>query len=362
MLPVMHLKLRVLAFLFGIMCTCLLQPRAWGGDFASSHEARDLETFSPEPALRVEILIAFTRADTFMNLVSETAARVLEVRADVGQRIPDDGIFAVLDATFVRLDIQQIAAERKRLVSSREYYLKEARRYRDLVAGRHADQSTLDKFEHNLEQVVHQLAELEVRTTQLQEKLLRHTVTAPAGFTVIERHVEPGEWVAVGQELASLGDYRTLVAPFALDPLQYQWLQGNKDTLTLRASGGYDRPPLTLPALLKRVSPAFDAVTRKTNVELALQPTGLEPRGGIRVELETRLPDRTGSFLVPASAVLDRYEEHWLAQPDGELVKVVLLGKEPDGRLRVSVPEAHTERRFLLHPEVLENRRPTAEQ
>lgn len=349
----MHPQLLLLTLLLGLVSTGLFSPHAWAGVFPPPPEASELETFRPEPALRVETLIAFTRADTFMSLVSETAARVLEVRADMGQPIPEDGVFAVLDATFVRLDIQQLEAERKRLFSSREYYLKEARRYRDLVTGRHADQSTLDKFEHNLEQVVHQLAELEVRSAQLEEKLLRHTVTAPAGFTVIERHVEPGEWVAVGQELAKLGDYRTLVAPFALDPLQYQWLQGNRDTLTLRASGGYDRPPLTLPALLKRVSPAFDAVTRKTNVELSLRPEGLEPRGGIRVELDVRLPDRTGSFLAPATAVLDRYEEHWLALPDGELVKVVLLGEAPDGRLRISVPESHAERRFLVHPGVL---------
>lgn len=358
----MHLQLRVLTLLFGLVCTGLLQPHAWAGDFASLSESTDLETFRPEPALRVETLIAFTRADTFMNLVSETAARVLEVRADMGQSIPEDGVFAVLDTTFVRLDIQQVEAERRRLVSSREYYLKEAGRYRDLVTGRHADQSTLDKFEHDLEQVVHQLAELEVRSAQLEEKLLRHTVKGPAGFTVILRHVEPGEWVAVGQELARLGDYRTLVAPFALDPLQYQWLQGNRDTLTLRASGGYDRPPLTLPALLKRVSPAFDAATRKTNVELSLQPKGLEPRGGIRVELDVRLPDRTSSFLVPASAVLDRYEEHWLALPDGELVKVVLLGEAPDDRLRISVPEPYAGRRFLVHPEILDPQRSSSEQ
>ena len=345
-------------FRFLMMATAFLAATTSCLASGSMAETRELETFSLEPAMRVETLNAYTRADTYMNLVSEAADKVIEVRADVGEHIPEDGVFAVLDPTFMQIDLDQLDAEEKRLESSKKYYLTEARRYRNLVASRHSDQSSLDKLEHSLEQYQIQIAELHLRRAELREKLRRYTIIAPKGYTVIERYVEPGEWVTVGQKLARLGDYQTLVAPFALDPLQYQWLKANQGALTLRASGGYGRPPIQVPARLKQVSPAFDEETRKINVELSLSPEGLEARGGLHVELDVSLPDRAGTFVAPASAVIERYEEFWLMRPDSSMVKVVLLGPDPGGGKRISAPELQAGERFLLDPAQLKEAKP----
>lgn len=321
---------------------CLQAPVA--GALASDEAA----TFSPVPAERVETLTAYTRAETTMQIASEVPGRVLEVYADVGEQVPRDGVFARVDDTFVRLDLAEQRVQRRRLETRRDYYRKEALRYRDLVAGRHADQSTLDRFEQELAQAELQLEALDVTIERLTEQLQRHKVRAPAGFRVITRAVEPGEWVAAGQVLAELGDFRTLVAPFALDLAQFDWLQENAGELELDVHGADSA--LRVAARLHEVSPAFDPQTRKINVQLAYDAEQTQARGGLRVQLQVPLPDRSGAMLVPASAVSTRYEQHWLTRPDGSRLYVVLLGSEPDGRLRVQAPELTASQRFLLEP------------
>lgn len=334
-------------FLLLLACWLSLAPR---GNCAAAQP----ETFVPEPAVRLETLTAYTRPLSEMTLSTEVSGRVEEVRADVGQPIPADGVFAVLDATFVRLDINALQVERQRLISKRDYLEKETRRYRDLAAGEHADQSTLDKYEQDLDQALMELSALKVNLASEEERLQRHTITAPAGFTVIEREVEPGEWVNVGQSLATLGNFRTLVAPFALDQAQYEWVLENTHQLILHAEGLFGQGDVGHTAWLHEISPSFDPETRKINVELAFAPESpgcQEARGGLRVELRLPLPDRSGAMLVPASGVSKRYEQYWLTKPDGSRLDVVLLGEEPDGRLRVQAPGLDTTQHYLLHPQ-----------
>ena len=88
-------------------------------------------------------LTGYTRADVFFNLDSEFAGKVLEVYADIGDNIPEDGIFARLDATFVQLNLDAVTTEIEKLETQLEYYSKEADRYRKLVTKGNTDQSHL---------------------------------------------------------------------------------------------------------------------------------------------------------------------------------------------------------------------------
>jgi len=53
-----------------------------------------------------------------------------------------------------------------------------------------------------------------------------------------------------------------------------------------------------------------------------------ELRGGVRAELALQLPDPGGAVLVPRSAVVQRYEEHFVEDEAGERLRVQLLGEE----------------------------------
>lgn len=297
--------------------------------------------FAAKPAVRTVTLTAFTRARTEMTLVSEVSARCVEVLADVGDDIGENGVFARLDDTFVRLDLDANLVEQEKLKSRVAYLEKEVGRYRDLASREHVSQSVLDKLEQDLDQARLALDGLKTACAALREKLARHTVRAPRGWTVIERSVEPGEWVSPGTPLARLGDYSQLVVPFALSPEEYdRVISQNPLVLNLSETGR------KVSARILRTDPTFDPQTRKIGVDLVVTEKLPRQRGGVRVELAIVLPDPSGAVLVPEYALEERFEEFWLTRENGDQVRVVKLGPGPGSTVRVLSPEVSPGDRF----------------
>lgn len=303
------------------------------------------DVFTTQAAPRTVTLTGFTRARAEMDLVAEEPGRVVSVAADVGDAIGQNGLFSCQDPTFLRLDLADNEVEQRRLESRVAWLDLEAGRYRTLVAEHTAQQSVLDELEQNLDQARYQLKALKVAADVLRERLDRLCVKAPAGWRVSERLVEPGQWVAAGTVVGRAGDYGTLVAPFALSPEEYQALRKTeKLTLTLTDLNQ------ELRARIHTVSPSFDESTRKIEVELALDKGLAERRGGLRARLELATDDESGAVLAPPSALIERYEQHWLTRPDGSQAAVVVLGPGPSGTQRVAGPEVSAGQPFLLRP------------
>ncbi|MFW5836680.1 MAG: HlyD family efflux transporter periplasmic adaptor subunit [Desulfovibrionaceae bacterium] len=162
----------------------------------------------------------------------------------------------------------------------------------------------------------------------------------------LERFAEPGEWVSAGQHAATVGDFRTLLVPFALTAKEYGWLKAHAGELTLRAPGS----GRAVPASIERVSPDYDPQTRKIRVELEVAEGLDEMRGGIRMELDFRSEDPVGAMLLPHNALMERYEEFFVVTPEGERVKVVYAGTEPGGLVRVMAEELQPGDKVRLHP------------
>ena len=108
--------------------------------------------FAARPAMRPVKLIGYTRARHVMAVVSEVSDRCVKVEADVGHTIGDDGIFCVLDTTFIDLAIKKNRVNQKRLENMIAYHIKEVRRFEELVGRESAAQSTLDGIQNKLDQ------------------------------------------------------------------------------------------------------------------------------------------------------------------------------------------------------------------
>lgn len=318
-----------------------------GVDEAAEGPRGEVETFSARKAAREAVLTGFTRARNTMTLVAEVDGRVERVFADVGDSIGEDGRFAELDDTFVRLDLENNRAEQGRLKSELAYHRKEMERYRELVKGRTAAQSTLDNNVRAHDTTLQQLRALQVEERRLQERLVRHIIKAPEGWKVKHRELEPGEWVTRGQTAATLGNYSTLLVPFALSRREFSALKKMGEAIELRLpdEGG------AVTARVERVAPGYDPETRKINVDLEITSGDISMRGGIRTELVLPLPDPGGAVLVPRTALLKAYEEFFLVRPEGGRVRVVLLGGGPGGTVRVSSPDVRPGDRFVVAPD-----------
>lgn len=308
--------------------------------------ARSTETFVAHSAARRSTLTGFTRARNAMTLVSEESGRVDKVLADVGDTLGEDGLFATLDTTFIKLDLAGNRADQSRLKSDLDYNKKEMDRYQRLVRNKNAAQSTLDSNVRAHQSALQQLRAKQIEERVLMERMKRFALVGPAGWKVVTRYIEPGEWITKGEKVAELGRYDVLMVPFALTSEEYRALKGQGDFVDLKLTD-LDR---TIQAKVARVSPGFDPHTRKINVDLEIDKGDFEFRGGLRTELIVDLPDPGGAVVVPRSALIKAYEEYFLMTPDNERVRVVLLGSAEGGMRRVSSPEVRAGDRFLLKP------------
>ena len=300
-----------------------------------------------EPALREVALTGFTRARAELPLVAETSGRVEAVAHDIGGAIGEDGIFARLDDTFIRLELEEVEVEQERLQAQIAYDQREVKRYTKLARKNNASASQLDTLEQTLRDNRHELRVLDVKQKVLEERLVRTRIRAPAGWRVTGRSLEPGQWVKNGENVGKAADFSTLIVPFALTPEQYAALTGSDDGIRL----GLPDLKQEVVASIYRTNPGFDPDTRKIAVDLRIRDR-IEPnRGGLRAHLGLRLPERTGAVLLPSAAVERSYDELWVTREDGERLQVMLLGNAvgPDGkRLRVASPDIEPGQRFRL--------------
>ena len=309
-------------------------------------EMRSSDTFVAQSAARRSTLTGFTRARNAMTLVAEESGRVETVLADVGDVLGADGRFAVLDATFVRLDLASNRADQERLRSDVDFHKKEMDRYAQLVETRTAAQSTLDSNVRAHQSALQQLRAMQIHERILAERIERFSIVGPPGWQVVTRYVEPGEWINTGEQVAELGRYDVLLAPFALTSAEYRALQQKGDAVNLSLTD----LGVAVPAKVERVSPGFDPQTRKIAVDLEITEGDFEFRGGLRVELVIDLPDPGGAVLVPKTALVKAYEEYFLMTPEGERVRVVLLGSADDGMRRVTGADVSPGDSFLVQP------------
>jgi len=304
-------------------------------------------TVSARPAEREITLTGFTRARAALAVVAETSGRVLEVTSDIGDTVGDTGVFARLDPAFIRLELEANQVEQARLRARIDYDEREAERYRTLTDKGSASRSRLDTVEHTLRDNRFALRALAVAEKTLEERLARTRVTVPAGWRIVDRRVEPGQWVSVGEVLAKAADFHALLVPFALAPAQYAALERLGDTL------GLWFPDLgrEVTAEVYRVNPDFDPETRKIEVDLRITGPVPERRGGLRAQLRLPVPQGGNTVLLPKTAVGSSYEEHWVTRADGQRIRVVLLGNgagSDRNLLRVSSPRIQPGDHFLV--------------
>jgi len=281
------------------------------------------------PSFQDVSLVAFTRPRAVVRLVAEEKGRFKSVDVDVGDTIGPARRFGCLDTVFIDLRIDANQARQKRQGADLDYFTRQVERFRDLVKRSTSAQSTLDDLERQLVGTRAALTEAKVEAAELQERRRRHCIEAPPGWQVTERRVDPGQWVNVGEPVGRVADFSVLLAPYALSYAEYRALRAHEGKLHVQL---VDEGSV-VEATPVHLNPDFDKVTRKISVDLALDEGVAEKRGGLRVELVLKLPDPSGAVLVPAAAVQNRYEQHWVTDAGETGHAVVYLGDvELDGQ------------------------------
>ncbi|MCG6894055.1 MAG: HlyD family efflux transporter periplasmic adaptor subunit [Desulfobacteraceae bacterium] len=279
-------------------------------------------------------LTGYSRSDTELTLSAEVSGKVVAAAYEVGQTVGEDP-FCQIDTTFIDLQIEHLRNSRRRLevsgAKSRSrvtYLAKEFHRIDRLFrenstaeAKRDAAAEDLEQAELEGEAIAAEQAALDAQIRELAERRKRHEVTAPAGWIVVERRVEPGEVVSPGQALARVADYGTLVVPLAVSGKEYAALQSLPSPFSARLEGQ------TIRALLFRVNPEFNEKTRKLDVELKILDWNGERRGGLQFTLPVTI--ETEGLRIPKEAVINRYDDpRVILAESGETVRLLILDEE----------------------------------
>lgn len=316
-------------------------------DFYIFSVAYGAEYIHPEPYERTALLTGFTRPREVIRVSSEVSGKCTGVYADVGEAVPPSGILAVIDDTYLRLDFEANRLDLDRVRRQLTTEKKTLQRYTTLLEKNSATQAKLDEVELSAD--LHELTiqSLKNQHQRLSETLERHKIKAPENWLLIERMIEPGEYVQPGQSIATLGDFRQLIIPFALTFRELKTLK-ELENITLYL------PDLNteVQAEIYRVSPSYRETTKKIPVELIVEnrqdnsDDGL--RGGLRAEMKLRLKETRNSFILPLSAVINRYDAYWVVNEQQKRMKVIYLGTTSDGAsVIVSAPGLHETDKFF---------------
>lgn len=300
---------------------------------------------SVEPGLRRIKVTGFTRAHSKMPLISEVSGKVSAIFANIGNSIPETGRFACLDDTFVDIDIKSAKSEMNSHYSDIKYLKKEVTRHKKLVKKQTSAVSVLDGLVRDLGKSNHALSIASLKKDRLEELKSRYCIKAPAGWLVMEREIEVGQWINQGEILAQVGNYSELIVPVSLSQPELTALQKEVAKLELF----FPDVKLKAGASIEHISPAFDEKTRKILVDLLINQTPEGIRGGMRVSLSLYMPDdKNASFIISIKALEERFEEYWVERKDGKRFRVKLLSELEGGLANISSAEIRVGDQFKV--------------
>ncbi len=290
-----------------------------------------------QAARKQVVLSGYTRGRAVQTLACEVAGKVTQVNYDVGQVVGQKP-FLEIDPTFVDFQIEQaqwtlekLTVARSRGAAHLAYLQKEYQRVDTLHQGSVAPLSKLEGAAEELDQarLALQTTEVEIKAIKTQLKELkerrgRHAVAAPAGWVIVERHVEPGEIVAAGTPLARAADFTKLVVPLFVSGEELAALRQD-EPLAVKVDGQPGR------ARINWVNPQFDERTRKLAVELVLVGHTGEARGGLLTELVLEVAAQ--GLMLPKKAVVNRYDNPYVVLRGGRTIPIVILGESGEDLL-----------------------------
>jgi membrane fusion protein, multidrug efflux system len=280
-------------------------------------------TFPLRPYQRPLVLTGFTRPVAEMVVASEVGGRCLAIHVDLGETVT--GPVAEVDSTFIMLDIEANRIAQQQAVRQLELEKKTVARLASLIDSRSTDQASFEEAVLRADIFELRLADLKNEEGRLRQQLDRHHLTGPAGWEVMSRYRQEGEYLSPGEPILRLGDFRRLLVPLLLSHEELGLLRAMSAVSLLLPEVGAE-----VAARLYRVGPTAEAASRRIPVELVVDApavAGLSgARGGLRAELVLSGKMEAGVFVAPQKAVQSFHQANWLTTASGERLRVVLLG------------------------------------
>jgi multidrug efflux system membrane fusion protein len=220
-----------------------------------------------------------------VELNAETDGRVVRVDAERGDRVDAGDVIVRLDERDRRARLAQAEAT----VKQRE--LEFAARAR-LKGDSYVSEAQLQEAEALLES-----AKAELTRARLDIEYM--VIRASFDGALQERQVEIGDFVKLGDPIASIVDDRTLIVRASIAEYEAHFVEKGEPGSAILASGQ------TVHGTIRYIAPVADEATRTFNVELEIDNTDGALRAGITAELIIPAETIYAQKISPALLTLD---------------------------------------------------------
>lgn len=264
----------------------------WGG--ASLVEIGEARLTAMAPTMQVAGTVV-SRSDAFLS--AEVEGRLVRV-ADVGTRVAEGEVVAVIEDTALRLRAQELAAEVARARARLNFLEAELSRFERLAETNLAAISQIEQTRSERDIAASDLAVVSSRLSQVEDQLERTRITAPFPGVIAERVAQAGERVASGTRVVRMVNPDRLEV-VARAPLNYYRYVRPGDELALTA--GFDN---TLSAEVRTLVSVGDESRHVFELRLDLESAFLPVGQTVRVTIPTA--DVREVLAVPRDALVLR--------------------------------------------------------
>lgn len=245
-------------------------------------------------------------------------ARLVKVVVDVGDVVRQGQLVALLDDAQLRLEADELQAERERVAVALRLARMTLARSRSLTAGGAASRQDLERQEAEADTAQAEHQRLSARLALKRMQLARTRILAPGAGVVSRRTASTGAVVAAGDELLRLLPDQPLEWHAELTAAQLLRVEAGQ-RVHLQSPDGR-----TATGTVRRVAPTVSVTSRLGRAVVAL-PRGSPVRAGMFTEGRIAIGEST-ALVLPASAIALR---------DGRPQVARLLGEGPTRRVQL---------------------------
>ena len=273
-----------------------------------------------QPALEAIGSITPTRG---VVVSAEVPGIVRKIYFDSGQRVDEGELLVELDVEVDRAELDALQADRRLAEITRN-------RVSQIVSDNLGPRSELDEAQANLDRTE---AEIAAKQAMIRKKSIRTPFAGELGIRIIN----PGQYLAPGDEIVQLVGLDPLYAEYSLPERHLSELRvGQRVSVKVQAY-----PDSLFEGSIYAISPSIQTASRSVRIRALIENPDRRLRPGMFAEVDTLLDERDRVLTLPERAVTyNPYGESVFLVNEADGVKTVALtqiktGQVRDGRVEI---------------------------
>lgn len=295
---------------------------------------QDLVIVEPQP---LEHTLPLTGTLTPFNeatVKAKVAGELIEVAVREGESVKQGQMLARIDQTEVRARAAAREADAAAARAQLVWADKNRATQNALLDKKFISQNAFDSIQSNYDVAAARLRAAEAELVVARKSLGDSVLVAPFPGIVAQRHVQPGERVALDAKVITVVNLARLELEAAVPAVEISRLRVGQQ-VTFRIDGFGER---AFGGRIERINPSTESGSRAISVYVVIDnPEGVL-RGGLFAQGTVSLERVEGALVVPASAVREEIGQTFVYAIEGGLVKrknVTVGAADASGRVQV---------------------------